>query len=79
MINEWDLNPTALRKAKIAHNFGLSQCNRVKHMDNLGHWKLGLFSFWVNTLIHQSSEFQALINDVNLTANSVGPASIGAV
>ena len=24
------LNPTALRKAKIAYNFGLSECNRVK-------------------------------------------------
>ena len=24
------LNPTALRKAKIACNFGLSECNRVK-------------------------------------------------
>ena len=23
-------NPTALRKAKIVHNFGLSECNRVK-------------------------------------------------
>ena len=24
-------NPTALRKAKIAYNFGLSECNRVKY------------------------------------------------
>ena len=24
------LNPFALRKIKIAHNFGLSECNRVK-------------------------------------------------
>ena len=24
------LNPTALRKAKIAYNFGLSECIRVK-------------------------------------------------
>ena len=24
------LNPIALRKAKIAYNFGLSECNRVK-------------------------------------------------
>ena len=23
-------NPTALRKAKVAYNFGLSECNRVK-------------------------------------------------
>ena len=23
-------NPIALRKAKIVHNFGLSECNRVK-------------------------------------------------
>ena len=23
-------NPVALRKAKIAYNFGLSECNRVK-------------------------------------------------
>ena len=25
-------NPVALRKAKIVHNFGLSECNRVKHV-----------------------------------------------
>ena len=25
-------NPVALRKAKIAYNFGLSECNRVKQM-----------------------------------------------
>ena len=24
------LNPIALRKAKVVHNFGLSECNRVK-------------------------------------------------
>ena len=24
------MNPTALRKAKIVNNFGLSECNRVK-------------------------------------------------
>ena len=24
------LNPTALRKAKIVYNFGLSECNRVE-------------------------------------------------
>ena len=24
------INPTALRKAKIVYNFGLSECNRVK-------------------------------------------------
>ena len=26
----WLFNPVALRKAKIAYNFGLSECNRVK-------------------------------------------------
>ena len=25
-----NINPTALRKAKIVYNFGLSECNRVK-------------------------------------------------
>ena len=25
-------NPTALRKAKIVYNFGLSECNRVKDL-----------------------------------------------
>ena len=25
----YKINPTALRKAKTAHNFGLSECNRV--------------------------------------------------
>ena len=24
-------NPIALRKAKIVYNFGLSECNRIKH------------------------------------------------
>ena len=32
------LNPIALRKAKIAYNFGLSECNRVKI------WQITLFS-----------------------------------
>ena len=27
------INPTALRKAKIVYNFGLSECNRVKQKD----------------------------------------------
>ena len=27
------VNPIALRKAKIVHNFGLSVCNRVKVYD----------------------------------------------
>ena len=26
----FDMNPIALREAKIVHNFGLSECNRVK-------------------------------------------------
>ena len=26
----FSFNPIALRKAKIAYNFGLSECNRVK-------------------------------------------------
>ena len=28
IVTAW-LNPIALRKAKIAYNFGLSECNRV--------------------------------------------------
>ena len=31
-------NPTALRKAKIVCNFGLSECNRVKPLD-MFHWQ----------------------------------------
>ena len=31
------LNPIALRKAKIAYNFGLSECNRVKFPSTLKH------------------------------------------
>ena len=27
------LNPTALRKAKIVYNFGLSECNKVKFFE----------------------------------------------
>ena len=30
IIGQSFLNPIALRKAKIVHNFGLSECNRVK-------------------------------------------------
>ena len=26
----FDMNPTAIRKAKIVYNFGLSECNRIK-------------------------------------------------
>ena len=26
----WQINTFALRKARIVHNFGLSECNRVK-------------------------------------------------
>ena len=26
------INPIALRKAKIVHNFGLSECNRVDYL-----------------------------------------------
>ena len=29
------LNPTALRKAKIVYNFGLSECNRVKENNSV--------------------------------------------
>ena len=29
-IHQVLINPTALRKAKIVYNFGLSECNRVK-------------------------------------------------
>ena len=32
-LNNDFVNPIALRKAKIVYNFGLSECNRVKHMD----------------------------------------------
>ena len=31
------VNPIALRKAKIAHNFGLSECNKVEE----GGWRKG--------------------------------------
>ena len=30
LVSILDLNPIALRKTKIACNFGLSECNRVK-------------------------------------------------
>ena len=29
----WRVNPVALRKAKIVYNFGLSECNMVKHLE----------------------------------------------
>ena len=29
-VRKYSFNPTALRKAKIVYNFGLSECNRVK-------------------------------------------------
>ena len=31
----FDINPVALRKAKIIYNFGLSECNRVKRKSNV--------------------------------------------
>ena len=31
----YHLNPTALRKAKIVYNFGLSECNRFKKVINI--------------------------------------------
>ena len=31
----FQLNPIALRKAKTHWNFGRSECNRVKHFNNL--------------------------------------------
>ena len=34
------INRIALRKAKIAYNFGLSVCNRVKLMDSDNDWLL---------------------------------------
>ena len=37
------LNPIALRKAKIVHNFGLSECNRVNVCGTV-------FAFLVNEL-----------------------------
>ena len=36
----FDMNPIALKKAKIVYNFGLSECNRVKRNPiayNFGH------------------------------------------
>ena len=36
------VNPFALRKAKIVHNFGLSECNRV---EMIGHTSRGINSF----------------------------------
>ena len=30
IVWKFTFNPTALRKAKIVYNFGLSECNRVK-------------------------------------------------
>ena len=34
-------NPITLRKAKIVHNFGLSECNRVKVLfDRLEEWEI---------------------------------------
>ena len=29
IVESWDLNPIALRKAKLLYYFGLSECNRV--------------------------------------------------
>ena len=36
-----EVNPIALRKAKIACNFGLSQCSRVKHHITIKIEKIG--------------------------------------
>ena len=34
MMNGYAFNPIALRKTKIAYNFGLSECNRVKESNS---------------------------------------------
>ena len=36
-------NPIALRRAKIAYNFGLSECNRVKRAFSSKELKLDIF------------------------------------
>ena len=38
-MKEIGVNPIALRKAKIAYNFGLSECNRVKKSQNIYHFQ----------------------------------------
>ena len=48
------LNPIALRKAKIAYNFGLSECNRVKAyfvVDNSS-FSYHLFQMYLKVLDH---------------------------
>ena len=52
-----DFNPIALRKAKIAYNFGLSECNRVKVN---GYFSRGSNSsrFSFATLLHWRSVFE---------------------
>ena len=45
------LNPIALRKAKIAYNFGLSKCNRV-NLNGFCLWNLILFESEFVSLSH---------------------------
>ena len=44
----WSLiNSIALRKAKIVYNFGLSECNRVKHLSKVVVMK-SHYTFFIN-------------------------------
>ena len=47
------LNPTALRKAKIVCNFGLSECNRLK--ERICSWEIIFFPFRVKQYLPQQS------------------------
>ena len=42
-------NPTALRKAKIVYNFGLSECNRVKVI----HTEFSMTVLFLNGLLYE--------------------------
>ena len=53
-------NPIALRKTKIAYNFGLSECNRVKSRSHFGR---ALLSREAKSKSHKLSPFVKLAKE----------------
>ena len=47
----FDMNPIALRKAKIVYSFGLSECNRVKRKTIVLSKDIKIFFFFCNIFL----------------------------
>ena len=61
-----DIDPFALRKAKIVYNFGLSECNRVKETGNIR-----------NVIPYNIKAIQFLLEGLNDTADAAHKCELG--